>query len=110
MVIFHIEWYIKMDNLVLRETMETMMLLCFGAAWPVSILKSIKAKTTKGKSIFFLFIVLVGYMCGVTSKLVTGELYAAFAVYVLNMIMVSIDIALWFRNLKYDKKLQPICD
>ncbi len=95
---------------MLRETMETLMLLCFGAAWPVSIAKSLKAKTAKGKSVIFLFIILVGYSFGVTSKVVTGELYAAFAVYVINMFMVSIDIALWYRNSQYDKKMQPIYD
>ncbi len=99
-----------MDNLVLRETMETLMLLCFGAAWPVSIIKSIKAKTAKGKSVIFLIIILIGYIFGVTSKVVTGELFAAFTVYVINMIMVSIDIALWFRNFRYDKNLQIIND
>ena len=95
-----------MDNLVIRETMETMMLLCFGAAWPVSIAKSIRSKTAKGKSIIFLVIVLIGYLFGVASKVVTGELYAAFAVYIINMIMVSIDISLWFRNRRYDGQLQ----
>lgn len=93
-----------MDNLVLRETLETLMLLCFGIAWPVSIVKSIRSKTAKGKSLPFLFIILSGYFCGVSSKILTGEMYAAFAVYLVNMLMVSADIVLWFRNhIVYDK-------
>ena len=33
---------------------EAGMLLCFGAAWPMNIIKSIKTKSTKGKSLPFL--------------------------------------------------------
>ena len=45
------------------------MLVCFGMAWPVSILKSWRSRTNKGKSRFFLLIVFVGYLSGLIHKL-----------------------------------------
>jgi len=36
------------------------MLICFGAAWPFSIVRSRKARTTAEKSWIFLWIVLAG--------------------------------------------------
>ena len=76
---------------------EIGMLLCFGAAWPFSIAKSWKARSTKGKSLFFLIVILVGYACGILNKLLVrydGVLW----LYVLNGLMVATDAALWFRN------------
>lgn len=76
---------------------EIGMLLCFGAAWPFSIAKSWKARSTKGKSLFFLIVILVGYACGILNKLLyryDGVLW----LYVLNGLMVATDAALWFRN------------
>jgi hypothetical protein len=76
---------------------EIMMLLCFGAAWPFSILRSLRSRSTAGKSPVFLWIVLAGYLAGVTHKL----LYApdpVLGLYVINALMVSLDIGLYFRN------------
>lgn len=76
---------------------EIGMLLCFGAAWPFSIVKSFRARSTKGKSLFFLIVILVGYACGILNKLLyryDGVLW----LYVLNGLMVAADAALWFRN------------
>ena len=49
---------------------EIAMLVCFGAAWPVSIYKSLKTRAVAGKSLFFLVIVLVGYVAGILHKLI----------------------------------------
>ena len=32
------------------ELLEIIMLICFGASWPISVAKSYKARTAKGKS------------------------------------------------------------
>ncbi len=76
---------------------EIIMLLCFGAAWPVSILKSIKTKSNGGKSIVFLLIIIVGYMAGITHKLLYKPDFVVW-LYALNLTMVSVDAALWIRN------------
>lgn len=76
---------------------EITMLLCFGAAWPVSIYKSYTSKKTEGKSVVFLFIVLVGYAAGIIHKLLYSRDFVVF-LYMLNFLMVSIDAVLYFRN------------
>ncbi len=98
-----------MSEFFLRELFETMMVICFGIAWPISISKSLRAKTSKGKSLLFLFIILAGYSFGVTKKIVCGEIGPSLIFYSINFIMVSFDIFLWMRNHKvYDKA--PIKD
>ena len=78
---------------------EIIMLLCFGAAWPVSISKSIKTKRTGGKSLVFLIIVIVGYMAGIINKILYKPDFVVW-LYALNATMVAIDAGLWIRNRK----------
>ncbi len=75
---------------------EIGMLICFGAAWPVSILKTLRSKTVAGKSIVFMIIVELGYISGICYKL-TGNLDKVIILYVLNAIMVFIDIVLYIK-------------
>lgn len=82
---------------------EIVMLICFGLAWPLSIYKSYTSKSIEGKSLLFLVVILIGYVSGVTHKL----LYAkdmVIVLYILNGAMVSVDIALYFRNKKLLKR------
>lgn len=76
---------------------EAMMLICFGAAWPFSIYRSYKSGKTAGKSVAFLFIVGIGYLAGLTHKILYSPDVVTY-LYALNFTMVSIDIALYFRN------------
>lgn len=86
---------------------EAVMLLCFGFAWPLSIIRSIKSKSTKGKSIFFLIVIGLGYVSGIIHKLLFS-LDIVLALYILNACMVSIDIVLYFINKKREKlAVQP---
>jgi hypothetical protein len=74
---------------------EIGMLICFGAAWPFSIYKTIRYKRVDGKSAPFLIIVLLGYLSGIAHK----ALYSFDAViylYIVNAIMVIIDTSLYF--------------
>ncbi len=82
------------------------MMVCFGMAWPISILKSWRSRTNKGKSCFFLFIVFIGYLCGLIHKLwwqesVDGVVW----LYLLNAVMVIIDGILFYRNSWLDKRV-----
>ena len=77
------------------------MLLCFGSAWPVSIYKSIKSKTTKGKSLFFLIIIAIGYVSGTIHKILFSKDWVMI-LYILNLCMVAFDILLYFRNKTYE--------
>jgi hypothetical protein len=86
----------------MSELFETFMIISFGISWPVSISKSIKSRTAKGKSFVFMLFVLFGYACGITSKLLKGNLTYVFIFYVLNFMMVAIDLCLYYRNSKLD--------
>ena len=72
---------------------EAGMLLCFGAAWPINILKTIQTKSGKGKSVPFSIVVIVGYICGITHKLLYSRDIVLW-LYLLNLCMVTFDLAL----------------
>lgn len=83
--------------------METGMILCFGLSWPASIVRSWRARSSKGKSIAFMLLVLIGYLFGITSKLVASSVSFVVYFYALNAILVSVDICLYFRNARLDR-------
>jgi len=78
---------------------EIIMLVCFGAAWPFSIYKSYKAKSTQGKSALFLIIILIGYAAGILNKIYYNFDNVVY-LYALNMIMVALDLLIYIRNQK----------
>ncbi len=93
------------------EIFEIGMLVCFGASWPMNVIKSWKARTTKGKSLAFVCLILLGYVAGIISKLINPVYMASFSekwyvlfFYVLNFCMVGVDFCLYFRNLKLDRE------
>ena len=85
-------------HLTAAEILETLMIISFGISWPTSIHKSYTARSTKGKSLLFLFFIFVGYLFGIAAKLLTNNLNLAFWFYILNSVMVFTDICLYFRN------------
>ncbi|MBQ7897218.1 MAG: hypothetical protein IJ323_02220 [Clostridia bacterium] len=94
----------------MSELLEITMIVSFGASWPLNVIKSYKARTTKGKSLAFLLLIFFGYVAGISSKLINPVYMAQFAekwyvlfFYVLNFIMVGADILVYIRNKKLDK-------
>ena len=93
----------------MSELLEIMMILCFGASWPFNVLRSYKARTAKGKSVSFLCLIIIGYIAGIISKFTNATYMASFAekwyvlfFYFLNLVMVSADLVIYFRNKKLD--------
>ncbi len=82
---------------------ETIMLICFGLSWPISVWKSWTSRTAKGKSVFFAYAIILGYICGILGKITAGNVNYVLALYVLNTLMVSADVILYYRNRKLDK-------
>ena len=80
----------------LPSVFEAVMLLCFAASWPFSIAKSLRTKVVTGKSPMFMAIIEVGYVSGILYKL-TGKTDAVLALYVLNFLIVGLDLLLYFR-------------
>ena len=95
----------------MAEILEVIMIVSFGASWPLNVMKSYKARTTQGKSVAFLCLILFGYVAGIISKFLNEAYMASFAekwyvlfFYILNFLMVSVDFGLYIRNYKLDKK------
>ncbi len=83
---------------------EALMLLSFGMAWPMSIWKSWRSRTNKGKSLVFLLIIFFGYCCGLVHKLFwQSKIDGAVWLYLFNQVMVGIDLMLYYRNYRIDK-------
>lgn len=96
----------------MKSLFEAGMLVFFGAAWPISIIKSWKSKSTGGKSVLFSYVVVIGYVCGLLAKVfddvTPGYVFYkdyVFWLYVLNLAMVTADLLLWYRNRAYEKSL-----
>jgi len=87
----------------MEQIFEVLMIICFGVSWPFNIAKSWKAKTAKGKSLLFEVCILVGYICGIAGKFITGNVTYVLIAYMINVVMVTIDILLTLRNMALDK-------
>lgn len=97
--------------------MEMMMVVCFGISWPLNIVKAWKAKTAKGTSVLFYFFIWIGYIFAILGKLMliysnapspwyeTVHWYVMFF-YVLNTLMVSSGILIYYRNKMRDESPQ----
>ena len=95
----------------MAELLEITMIVCFGFSWPMNVIKSYRARTTKGKSLMFLIFIFVGYIAGIASKFLNPDYMANFAskwyvlfFYVLNLVMVGADLILYARNKRLDIK------
>lgn len=88
----------------MSEIFEAIMVICFGLSWPLSVYKSWKSRTAKGKSLLFEVFIWIGYACGIVGKIATDNITYVSIFYVLNIFMVSIDICLYVRNRKLDKE------
>lgn len=86
------------------ELLETAMLVCFGLSWPINLIKSIKSKTAKATSLKFLLLITFGYICGIAAKLVAHNYTYVLAVYLLNLVVVAANVAVYFVNRNLDRK------
>lgn len=89
----------------MAEILESVMLICFGLSWPISVAKNIKAHSAKNMSFRFNLLIIVGYIAGITAKLWTHSVNYVLAVYVLNLLIVSVNMAVYFINKQYDWNL-----
>lgn len=95
----------------MSEILEIIMIVSFGFSWPMNVMKSWKARTTKGKSLSFLCLIFFGYIAGIASKFTNEAYMATFTqkwyvlfFYCLNLIMVGADLFIYYRNYLIDKK------
>ena len=87
---------------------ESIMLICFGFAWPISIYKSFVSKKTAGKSLLFLIVLQTGYVAGILYKLTEflddikinpdTTMNINLYLYILNLVLITVDECLYLRN------------
>ena len=76
------------------------------------MLPFLQSRTAKGSSVTFTICIALGYVCGIISKIILisqGQIEPynlAFIMYWPNIIFVTVDIILYFRN----KRLDAIAD
>ena len=99
---------------LLTNGLEALMVLCFGLSWPISVRKSFVSRTNKGKSLLFEVFIWVGYVFGITRKVLLWQMADGAALgfmfwlgaffYVFNLLAISVDMLLYLRNARLDKK------
>ena len=99
----------------MAEILEIIMILSFGISWPLNVIKSYKSRTNRGQSLVFLLMIFSGYIAGIVSKLLNdaymaqiGQKWFVLFFYVLNLIMVGLNLLIYARNTKLDKA-ERIC-
>lgn len=88
----------------MAEFLEAVMLVCFGFSWPMSVYQNIKARSAKAMSLGFILMITLGYVAGIAAKLYLHKYNYVLAVYIINLIMVSMNLVVYFINRGYDKR------
>ncbi len=83
---------------------EFLMLICFGFSWPFSILKSIRSKSTKGKSLMFMLLIFLGYIFGIIHKVLYNFNWVTWT-YVVLLFLVAVDLLLYWRNWRRERRM-----
>lgn len=87
---------------------EAAMLVCFGFSWPMNVRKAIKAKSAKGMSLAFILLIIVGYIAGISAKLLNHQINYVLAVYILNLVIVFTNLVVYFRNRALDRRSEAV--
>ncbi len=69
----------------------------------MNVIKGYKARTAKSMSLPFIVLIISGYIAGIMAKLVSQQINFVLIVYLLNLAIVSLNLAIYFRNKKLDK-------
>ena len=86
----------------MSELLESVMLICFGLSWPVSVVKNIKAHTAKSMSLPFILLIITGYIAGISSKIINHNYSYVLVIYFFNLFVVSMNVVVYFINRNYD--------
>ena len=86
------------------EVFESVMLICFGLSWPMSVIKNIRAHTAKSMSLPFILLIIIGYIAGITAKICAGNYSYVLVIYALNLAFVATNLVVYFVNLRNDRR------
>ncbi|MGN0736814.1 hypothetical protein [Treponema porcinum] len=90
----------------MSEILETVMLVCFGLSWPINVWKNVKAKTAKNMSLRFILLIVAGYAAGIIAKIHSGAVSYVLAVYILNLVIVAVNVPVYFMNRRCDRRAE----
>lgn len=85
---------------------EVIMLICCGASWPFSILKTVRGRNPTGKSYLFMGLIIIGYIAGCIHKILYHRA-SLFYLYLINALLVATDFILcvyYIRKRKAEQK------
>jgi len=93
----------------IAEILEAVMVISFGISWPISIFKTLKSRTSAGKSPLFIGLIIFGYIAGIISKILNipnKPLNYVFIFYCINLVTTSFDLCLnlYFTNKEKKQK------
>ena len=86
------------------ELLETVMLVCFGASWPLSVYKNMKSHTAKSMSLPFILLIIGGYVAGICAKCAAHNYSYVLVVYIINLAAVLTNLVVYFINRSYDRQ------
>lgn len=105
--------------LTAASILEALMVISFGLSWPLNISKAWKARSTKGMSLPFYLLIWTGYIFAIASKLLSIHYHINVAAtasswtdvvkwyvmifYVINFLMLTCGIFVYFRNARIEK-------
>ena len=91
--------------------LEAIMLICWGASWPVSIIKALRTKTVHGKSPLFMLLIAIGYVSAISHKVLYSR-DCLVLIYLFNLSMILTDLYLYTRyynpDQSGDEKHKPV--
>ena len=88
----------------MAQLLEAIMMICFGLSWPMALVKNLRAKSAKGMSLPFILLIISGYVAGMVAKIISNNITYVLIVYLLNLIIVTMNLMLYFYNRRLDKK------
>ena len=92
----------------MENVFEMLMVVCFGISWPLNIRKLFQSRTPKATRVLFYLFIFFVFIFGLLSMVIkaasggTTPAYVWFF-YILNTLMVSFGILLYFRNKRLDQ-------
>lgn len=88
---------------MLSQVLEAIMLVAFGLSWPINAYKNYTARTAAGTSWQFIMLITVGYLAGIAAKIVSDQINWVLIIYIVNLVCLGINWAVYFRNRALDK-------
>ena len=88
----------------MAQLLEAIMMICFGLSWPMALVKNLRAKSAKGMSLPFILLIISGYVAGMVAKSISNNITYVLIVYLLNLIIVTMNLMVYFYNRRLDKK------